>query len=135
MRRLIAVLLLALATPAAANCQFSSGEWLDIDIYFGPGTAGLSGTGAQSVDAILRQAAECDVMLVVSAHLDAADVAVDPGLGQKRIDAVRSHIVKRGVPATRIAVRDVAFDEPVRRTAEGVREPQNRRVTLTVVVR
>jgi OmpA-OmpF porin, OOP family len=53
------------------------------------------------------------------------------GLSQRRADAVKSYLAGKGVPDT--AMQTQAFGEThlLVQTADGVREPQNRRVEIT----
>ncbi|HWH16856.1 MAG TPA: OmpA family protein, partial [Allosphingosinicella sp.] len=53
------------------------------------------------------------------------------GLSQRRADAVRSYLAGRGVPNGAMATEAFGESRPLVETADGVREPQNRRVEIT----
>jgi outer membrane protein OmpA-like peptidoglycan-associated protein len=80
--------------------------------------------------AAYQQTGSAQVML--AGHADKSGSAqYNVGLSQRRADAVRSYLEGRGVPGG--AVTSEAFGEsrPLVETADGVREPQNRRVEIT----
>jgi outer membrane protein OmpA-like peptidoglycan-associated protein len=56
----------------------------------------------------------------------------DANLSKRRADAVRSALVAAGVPVTAIAASWRGKENPLVRTADGVREPQNRRVEIVL---
>ena len=51
-------------------------------------------------------------------------------LSQRRADAVKAELVKNGVSANEISTIAKGESEPLVPTADGVREPQNRRVQI-----
>ena len=51
-------------------------------------------------------------------------------LSQSRAEAVRDELVRSGVPANQITISARGEKEPLVQTADGVREPQNRRVEI-----
>jgi outer membrane protein OmpA-like peptidoglycan-associated protein len=53
------------------------------------------------------------------------------GLSQRRADSVRSYLAGRGIPDGSIATEAFGESRPLVETADGVREPQNRRVEIT----
>ncbi|MEN9498855.1 MAG: hypothetical protein RIS83_674, partial [Pseudomonadota bacterium] len=52
------------------------------------------------------------------------------GLSVRRANAVASELVRRGVPRNEIVTRGFGEANPLVPTADGVREPQNRRVEI-----
>jgi OOP family OmpA-OmpF porin len=52
-------------------------------------------------------------------------------LSQRRADAVKAYMVGKGVPDSVIATEAFGESRPLVETADGVREPQNRRVEIT----
>ena len=54
------------------------------------------------------------------------------GLGLRRANAVKNELVKAGVPAANIVVVSRGESMPLVQTADGVREPQNRRVEIVL---
>jgi OOP family OmpA-OmpF porin len=53
------------------------------------------------------------------------------GLSQRRADAVKAYMAGKGVPETAVATEAFGESKPLVDTADGVREPQNRRVEIT----
>src|SRR6478735_1855823 len=53
-------------------------------------------------------------------------------LSLRRANAVKDALVREGVPATAIAVVGRGESQPLVPTADGVREPQNRRVEIVI---
>ena len=70
--------------------------------------------------------------VVLAGHADRSGSAdYNVGLSQRRADAVRSYLSGRGVPSGAIATEAFGESRPAVETADGVREPQNRRVEIT----
>ena len=53
-------------------------------------------------------------------------------LSLRRANTVKDSLVRNGVPATAISVVGVGESQPLVQTADGVREPQNRRVEIVI---
>lgn len=69
--------------------------------------------------------------VVLAGHADRSGSAdYNVGLSQRRADAVRSYLSGRGVPSGAIATEAFGESRPLVETADGVREPQNRRVEI-----
>jgi outer membrane protein OmpA-like peptidoglycan-associated protein len=69
--------------------------------------------------------------VVLAGHADKSGSAdYNVGLSQRRADAVRSYLAGRGVPSGAIATEAFGESRPLVETADGVREPQNRRVEI-----
>jgi outer membrane protein OmpA-like peptidoglycan-associated protein len=51
-------------------------------------------------------------------------------LSQRRADAVKAELVKLGIPASEITTVAKGESDPLVPTADGVREPRNRRVEI-----
>jgi OmpA-OmpF porin, OOP family len=51
-------------------------------------------------------------------------------LSQRRAEAVRAELIRQGVPANQITIAAKGEREPLVQTADGTREPQNRRVEI-----
>jgi outer membrane protein OmpA-like peptidoglycan-associated protein len=70
--------------------------------------------------------------VVLAGHADRSGSAqYNVGLSQRRADSVRSYLAGRGVPDGAIATEAFGESRPLVETADGVREPQNRRVEIT----
>lgn len=69
--------------------------------------------------------------VAVDAHSDrSGTAAANHRSSRLRADAVRNYLVAKGIPADRIEVRAWGEERPLIATADGVREPQNRRVDV-----
>jgi outer membrane protein OmpA-like peptidoglycan-associated protein len=85
--------------------------------------------------AILDKAAaqyvkDCEVQL--AGHADRSGPAdYNIGLSQRRADNVRQYLAGRGVPDGVMTTEAFGESRPLVETADGVREPQNRRVEIT----
>jgi outer membrane protein OmpA-like peptidoglycan-associated protein len=69
----------------------------------------------------------------VTGHADRAGPdAYNMALSLRRADAVKAVLVREGIPANQIAVVGRGEEQPLVPTADGVREPQNRRVEIVL---
>ncbi len=69
----------------------------------------------------------------LTGHADrAGSDAYNMKLSQRRADAVRAALIRQGVPASQISVAAKGESAPLVATADGVREPQNRRVEIVL---
>lgn len=50
----------------------------------------------------------------------------------RRAEAVRDYLISKGVPEHAIKIAAIGEDQPLIATADGVREPQNRRVDVRI---
>lgn len=70
--------------------------------------------------------------LIVVGHTDRAGPEdYNLRLSKRRADAVKAELVRLGVPANQITAEGRGEADPLVPTADGVREPQNRRVEIT----
>jgi outer membrane protein OmpA-like peptidoglycan-associated protein len=53
------------------------------------------------------------------------------GLSQRRADSVKQYLAGKGVPDTALTTQAFGETKLLVQTADGVREPQNRRVEIT----
>lgn len=86
---------------------------------------------------IVRQAAQAFprsqgvTRIEATGHADRSGTdAYNLKLSQRRAEAVRAELIAQGVPANQIAIFAKGEKEPLVQTADGVREPQNRRVEI-----
>jgi len=69
----------------------------------------------------------------VAGHADrSGDAAYNQRLSQRRADAVAAELVNRGIARNEIVVTAFGETRPLVPTADGVREPQNRRVEIVL---
>ncbi|HWL48054.1 MAG TPA: OmpA family protein, partial [Sphingomonadaceae bacterium] len=77
-----------------------------------------------------QQTGQASVML--AGHADRSGAAsYNVGLSQRRADAVRSYLAGKGIPDSAMSTEAFGESRPLVETADGVREPQNRRVEIT----
>ena len=77
-----------------------------------------------------QQTGRASVTLAGHADRSGSD-AYNVGLSQRRANNVRSYLAGRGVPDGSITTEAFGESRPLVDTADGVREPQNRRVEIT----
>ena len=86
----------------------------------------------------IRQAADAyktkgNARITATGHTDTSGPeAYNMALSLRRANAVKDALVRDGVPATAITVVGRGESQPLVQTADGVREPQNRRVEIVV---
>lgn len=69
----------------------------------------------------------------VSGHADRTGAAAyNQRLSVRRAEAVAAELVRRGINRSEITIQGFGFDRPLVPTAQGVREPQNRRVEIVL---
>ena len=69
----------------------------------------------------------------VAGHADRSGTpAYNQRLSQRRADAVAAELVRQGIARNEIAVSAYGESRPLVPTADGVREPQNRRVEIVL---
>ncbi len=79
--------------------------------------------------AAYQQTGSAQVVLAGHADKSGSD-QYNVGLSQRRADAVRSYLAGRGVPDGAMNTEAFGESRPLVETADGVREPQNRRVEI-----
>ena len=57
------------------------------------------------------------------------------GLSKRRSDAARRELGKLGIPVAEVSTAFKGESQPMVKTPDGVREPQNRRVEIVYTVR
>ena len=88
--------------------------------------------------AIIAQAAQATTRtqvtrIEVSGHTDTSGTArYNQGLSERRAQAVKTELVRLGVPAASVTTQGFGFSKPLVATGPGVREPQNRRVEIVL---
>ncbi len=105
-----------------------------IDVYFDFNKSGLSREARQIVEQIaaqLKANSAATVTIVGKTDLSGAD-SYNLALSKRRSEAVRAALVRDGIAAGRITVQWTGKREPPVKTGEGVREPRNRVVEVTI---
>ena len=96
-----------------------------------------SNLSAQALNTI-KQAADAyktkgSARITATGHTDKSGPdAYNMALSLRRANAVKDALVRDGVPATAISVIGKGETQPLVQTADGVREPQNRRVEIVI---
>lgn len=112
--------------PAAAPREYI--------VFFGHNKSNLT---AEAMD-VVRQAAAAakqygSATLTVVGHADRSGSArYNEGLSLRRANAVKGALVSEGIADSSISVSGKGESDPMVQTADGVREPQNRRVHITM---
>ncbi|MBM3644678.1 MAG: OmpA family protein [Alphaproteobacteria bacterium] len=96
-----------------------------------------SNLSAQAVSTIKQAAAAYktrgQARVTATGHADRSGPdAYNMALSLRRANTVKDQLVREGVPATAIAVVGRGESMPLVKTADGVREPQNRRVEIVI---
>ena len=107
---------------------------LEYNVYFEFNKSNLTPEARQAVDNVVGTAqrdSTAKIDLVGKADRAGTD-AYNMKLSERRANAVRDALVADGIPADRIGVNWVGEREPPVPTADGVREPRNRVVTITL---
>jgi outer membrane protein OmpA-like peptidoglycan-associated protein len=82
-----------------------------------------------AADALAGNSARLDV----TGHTDrSGSDAYNQALSIRRATSVQNALIAAGVPASLIVIRGAGENEPLVPTADGVREPQNRRVEIVI---
>lgn len=103
-------------------------------VFFGFDDASISGDAAQVLDLVNSKFDDYkDGQIMLVGHADTAGAAdYNEHLSLKRANNVRSALIEMGIPASRIGVEAKGEVEPLEVTGNGVRNPQNRRVEITI---
>ena len=134
---LVGVALLALTAPAAYAQEVPPPEMEGLGqyrVFFAFDRADLSQADRQ----IIAQAVEDyrrtgTARITVTGHTDTSgSAAYNLELSQRRAEAVASELVRQGVPASEIATIGRGEEDLLVPTADGVREPRNRRVEIVI---
>ncbi|CAA7611635.1 conserved exported hypothetical protein [Magnetospirillum sp. LM-5] len=103
-------------------------------LYFKTGTAELTPEGLAELPKVRALAASRPhVVLLIAGHADAVGSdEVNIRISRERAESVRALLVKDGITARAVEVSSHGKRNPLVPTADGVAEPRNRRVTVTV---
>ena len=121
----------AATAPTSAPVAAPSRSYL---VFFDWDRAGLTGRARQII-AEAAQASTCvqTTRIEVSGYTDSSGTArYNQGLSVRRAEAVQMELVRDGVAREAISVQGYGDSRPLVPTAQGVREPQNRRVEIVL---
>ncbi len=99
-------------------------------IFFDYEQATIGNFAQGMLDTIAKQSVTAKEVYIV-AHTDSAEPKSD-ALSLARATALRAALVGRGVPAHKIAMVAAGATQQLVPTAQGAKEPQNRRASITV---
>lgn len=119
---------------AAASPALSQSETV-ANIYFERGSDRLTQAARETLDALAARTGKASEPVLVSGHTSLfGDAATNIGLSQRRANAVRDHLMARGVAGSRITTAAYGETSPAYETADGISEPMNDRVEVRVGV-
>jgi outer membrane protein OmpA-like peptidoglycan-associated protein len=103
-------------------------------LYFLEGNDEFTPESEQELGRVFDEiAARPDTQVWVIGHTDAVgNVQFNDQLSLQRAQRARDELVRRGIPGDRIEVSGRGKREPLVPTSEGVPEPKNRRVEISV---
>ena len=128
-------LLLPILASADAAGQGAPAEPSRVLVFFDWGKPDIGSDAAGVLDALAADfRAAPGGRLQVSGHSDrSGSPAGNRRSAAKRADAVAAYLAERGVPRSAMAIASFGEERPLIPTADGVREPQNRRVEVGLV--
>lgn len=106
-------------------------------IFFDFDSATLTGNSGKVVESIAMKAMDAgQVMLKITGHADrSGSDAYNMALSKRRAVTVKSTLAKHGIKADVMSLYAEGERSPLVQTADGVREPQNRRVEVKVMTK
>ncbi|HYD89239.1 MAG TPA: outer membrane beta-barrel protein [Vitreimonas sp.] len=118
--------------PPPVTCPTS-----EFVVYFEWDRSNLNQAALETIDAAVNRARQCNVGgVVVVGHTDTSgSPTYNQGLSERRASVVRDALVARGIAAGSITTQARGETELARATADGVREPLNRRTAVTITFR
>jgi OmpA-OmpF porin, OOP family len=114
--------------PPVVRCN--TGPYI---VFFDWDKSNLLPTATSVLDNAVSQYANCgNARVMLAGHADKSGTATyNVGLSQRRNAAVRAYLETNGIPGGVIATEAFGETAPLVQTADGVREPQNRRVEVS----
>ena len=129
--RSIRLFLCAIAGPGGLSAQ-TPGASQPVMIFFDSGKDEIKREWTDTLDvAISMIRKHPDPVITLDGHSDrSGSSSANRHSSLRRAEAVRDYLTARGVPSRAIVVRAFGEEQPLVATADGVREPQNRRVDI-----
>jgi len=106
-------------------------------VFFEWDRSNLNQAAIETIDAAVNRARQCTVAgVVVVGHADTElSASYSQGISERRASVVRDALVARGIGAGSIRTEARGETDLARPTADGVREPLNRRTAVTITFR
>jgi outer membrane protein OmpA-like peptidoglycan-associated protein len=119
------------AAPAPAPVQTVARTYL---VFFDWNRADLTDRARQIIaEAAAARTTVRSTRIEVSGHADRSGPdAYNQALSMRRAEAVAAELTRRGVPRAEMVIQAFGESRPLVPTADGVREPQNRRVEIVL---
>jgi OmpA-OmpF porin, OOP family len=123
---------LLLPSAAVADAQTAPVEQQSVLVFFDWGKPEIGSDAAGTLDTLAAKFRAAPALrLTVSGHSDrSGSAAGNRRSGMRRAAAVAAYLAERGVPRSAMAIASFGEEQPLIPTADGVREPQNRRVEI-----
>jgi outer membrane protein OmpA-like peptidoglycan-associated protein len=120
---------------AAAPARSAQAEASPVLVFFDWGKPDIGGDAVAALDALAADyRAAPGRRLQVSGYSDrSGSAAGNRRSATRRAEAVAAYLAARGVPRGAMAIASFGEERPLIPTADGVREPQNRRVEIGIV--
>ena len=117
-------------TPPVTRPACNSGPYI---VFFDWDRSDITNEASNTLNSAVSQYANCgNSQVMLAGHADRSGSATyNVGLSQRRANAVRDYLTGRGIPGGVITTQAFGETRPRVETADGVREPQNRRVEIT----
>ena len=130
----MALALLMPGTVPAVAAQGVQAKATPVLVFFDWGKPEIGSDAAGTLDAFAADyRAAPGQRLIVSGHSDrSGSAAGNRRSATRRADAVAVYLADRGIPRSAMTVASFGEERPLIPTADGVREPQNRRVEIGI---
>lgn len=109
----------------------------EFTVYFEWDRSNLNAEATEVIDRAVARARECNAdAITIVGHTDTSgSTQYNAGLSERRAGVVRDALVARGLQASMMTTQARGETDLARRTADGVREPLNRRTAVTITFR
>ena len=121
--------------PEIREDQPAVADPIQVTVYFDYDKSNLTSEASSLIDAAVERSRQFDVngVRVVGNTDRSGSSAYNQALSERRARVVRDALVARGIPAGIISSQSLGESNPAKSTADGVREPLNRRTDITIL--
>ncbi len=120
-------------TPRPAVAPEATGKPRFYTIFFDWDMADINPIAQRVIDAIVADWGSESVSLELVGHADRSGAAdYNQALSERRVGSVTTALGQQGIGSGRVSGFGVGESDPAVPTADGVREPRNRRVVVTI---